>query len=180
MRNNRTTLVKKLEIVDEAERSGNVSATARSYGVQPSQIRRWRKNYQIIKEFAEKSPKRVTIHPGRKLDNPNLENMVFDWIMEQRKAELAVSTGDVIDKAVSIDPEFMEGDEKKRIYWVYRFMLRKHLAVRTRTHVSQDTAAAMLPVKQDYCRRIMMSYRQRINNPKLLMTMDETAVYLNC
>ena len=59
-------------------------------------------------------------------------------------------------------------------------MACKHLAVRTRTRVSQDTAAAMLPVKQDYCRRIMMSYRQRINNPKLLINMDETAIYLNC
>ena len=64
--------------MDEAEKSCNLSATARSYGVQPSQIRRWRKNYQKIKEFAEKSPKRATIHPGRKLDNPNIEKMVFD------------------------------------------------------------------------------------------------------
>ena len=106
MRNNRTTLVKKLEIVNEVERSENVSATAWSYAVQPSQIRRWRKNYQKIKEFAEKSPKRVTVHAGRKLENTNLENMVFDWIMGQRKAELAVSSIYIIDKAVSIDPEF--------------------------------------------------------------------------
>ena len=74
MRNNRTTPVKKLIIVNEAEKSGNLPATARSYGVQPSQIRRWRKNNQTIKEFDEKSPKRITIHRGRKLDNPNIEN----------------------------------------------------------------------------------------------------------
>ena len=92
---------------------------------------------------------------------------------------MAVSTHDVIDKAVSIDPELKEGDEKKRIHWMYKFMACKHLAVRTRTRVSQDTAASMFPVKQHYCRRIIVSYHQRINNPKLLINMDEAAVHLN-
>ena len=59
-------------------------------------------------------------------------------------------------------------------------MARKHLAVRTNNLFSQDTAAAILTVKQDYSRPIMTSYHQSINNPKLLMNMDRTAVYLNC
>ena len=71
--------------------------------------------------------------------------------MEQRRAELIFSTHNVIDKAVPIDLEFMGGDEKKQVYWDYIFMFRNHLAVRTRTRVSQEIAVAMLPVKQDYC-----------------------------
>ena len=63
--------------------------------------------------------------------------------------ELAVSTLDIINKAVSIDPEFKEGDQKNRIYWVSRFIARKNLAIRTRTCVSQDSEAGMLPVKQE-------------------------------
>ena len=74
MRNNRTMLFKKLEMVDKSGRSGNVSGTARSYGLQPSEIRRWRSDYQKIKEFVEKSLTCAIVHPARKLDNPNIEN----------------------------------------------------------------------------------------------------------
>lgn len=31
-------------------------------------------NYQKIKKFAEKSLARASVYPGRKLENPNLEN----------------------------------------------------------------------------------------------------------
>ena len=98
--------------------------------------------------------------------------------MEQRKAKLAVPTIDFIDKAVSIDPEFKRGDKNKRIHCLYKFKSRKQLAVRTRTRGSQDTAAAMLPETR-LCRSMMISYHQRINNPKLLINMDETTIYLN-
>ncbi len=54
------------------------------------------------------------------------------------------------------------------------------LSVRMRTRVSQITADAMQPVKQNSCKRIMTSFRNRINNPKFLVNMDETAVFLNC
>ena len=63
------TSVKKLEMANEAVRSGNVSVTDKSYIVQPSQIRRWQKNYKKINKFVEKSTTHVTIHPGRKLEN---------------------------------------------------------------------------------------------------------------
>ena len=56
------------------ERSGNMHVTEKSYGVQPSRIGRWGKNYQKIKKFAEKSFTHVTVHPGWKLKNRNLEN----------------------------------------------------------------------------------------------------------
>ena len=46
--------------------------------------------------------------------------MGFDWIMDQRRAELDASALDIIDKAVSIDQGFKVRDEKKRI-----FMARK-------------------------------------------------------
>ena len=66
-----------------------------------------------IKEFVKKSPTRITAHTVPKLENPNLENIVFDWIMDQMRVELAVSTFYTINKAASIDFEFKGGDENK-------------------------------------------------------------------
>lgn len=133
-----------------------------------------------MKEFAEKLPTRLTFHLGWELDNLNLENLVLHWIMEPTRAELTVSTLDIIGKDASVDPEFNKEDEKKHIHWVYKFMALENLAVGTRTCASQDIPAPFLPVKKDYCRGIMISYRQRFNNPKLLINMDETVIYFIC
>ena len=70
--------------------------------------------------------------------------------MAQRNAELAVSTIDIIDKAMSIDANFRSGDQGKLMHWVYEFIKRRRLSVRTRTHKSQITDAAMQSVKQDF------------------------------
>ena len=38
----------------------------------------------------------------------------------------------------------------------------------------------MQSVKQDFCRCLMTSYNNTLRNPRFLVNMDETAVYLNC
>ena len=63
---------------------------------------------------------------------------------------LAVSTLNVIDKARQIDASFRNGYQKKLVYWVYDFMKRRHLSVRTRTPKIQITDATMQSVKVEY------------------------------
>ena len=60
-------------MLNEAERSGNVSQTAKPYGLKQSEIRRWRKIIKKTKQFPEKSATRVIIHRGQKLENSNLQ-----------------------------------------------------------------------------------------------------------
>ena len=100
--------------------------------------------------------------------------------MGQRRCEKLVSTTDIIDRAVFLHPNFKRDDEKKRIYWVYRFLKRRRLSIRARTRVSQITDAAMQTVKRSYCQQLMASYHQRIDNTKYQINMDETCVHLNC
>ena len=54
------------------------------------------------------------------------------------------------------------------------------LPARTRTRVSQVTAAAIQLIRQQFCRRLMTSCKHRINDPHLLVNMDEIAVYFKC
>ena len=63
---------------------------------------------------------------------------------------------------------------------MYEFLRLRHLSVRIRTRVSQITNAAMQPVKRDFCRRLMTSFKSRTTNPKYPINMDEIAVYLKC
>ena len=174
------TLSQKLQVVDEAAETGNVRKTAAKWNVYPSTIRKWRKNYENIKEGAAASPRKLTLHPGAKAEAIELETQLYDWVTEQREAELAVSTLEIIDKALSINPQFKNGNAITLQNWVYRFMKRHSLSVRSRTRVSQVTQSAMQSVRQQYCRHVMTSYANNINNPHYLINMDETAIYLNC
>ena len=108
-----------------------------------------------------------------------MESEVYSWVINQRNAELAVSTCDVFDKALSLNPQFKSANQVMLKGRVYRFMVRYRLSVPTHTRVSQITDTAMRTVRRDCCRRLMTSYRARINYPHLLINMDETAVYLN-
>lgn len=45
--------------------------------------------------------------------------MVFDWALEEKRAQLVVSILDIFDKTLLIDLQFREGDEKKRIHWAH-------------------------------------------------------------
>ena len=38
----------------------------------------------------------------------------------------------------------------------------------------------MEAVVKDYSRRLMMSYKARINNPKNFFSIDKTSIYMNC
>ena len=99
--------------------------------------------------------------------------------MSQRNPELAVSTIDLIYIAMSIEGNFRGGDRRKLMHWVYEFMKRRGLSVRTRTRESQTSDVEIQSVKQDFCRRLMTSYNNTTPNPRFLVNMDETAVYLN-
>ena len=174
------SLSQKVEIVEAAQASGNIRQTARKYKVQPSQIRCWRTNVQERTHLAEQNPSRLNVHKGRKILDLNIEQAVYTWIIAQRNAELAVSTLDIINNAMSIDANFRDGNRVRLIRWVHDFTKRRRLCVRVRTHNSQITNEAMQSVKQDYNRRIMKSFDTHIRDPHYLVNMDETAVYLNC
>ena len=112
----------KLRIVDEAYRlSGNIKPTAREWRVQPSQIRSWRRKYATLESVAERSPPNLTVHTGGAVQHLELEWQLYGWVTNQRAEEMAVSTADIMDKAVSIDLSFESGDETKLRHWVHCF-----------------------------------------------------------
>ena len=152
---------------------------ARKHKLKPGQIRQWRKNIQETTRLASMSPKKLSINHGKKLENAELEETVYIGILKQREEELAISTLNIINKARSIDASFRCGNQKKLAYWVYDFMKHRNSSVHTHTRKSQLTAAVTQSVKVDYCRRLMTSYNSHILDPRYLLKMDETALYLS-
>lgn len=84
-----------------------------------------------------------------------------------------MSTYHVIDKALSINPEFEGPDTEKQLAWAYKFLKRRNFP-------NQITPSAIQSVKQDFCFRVMPNFRNRITNESSLVNMDETEIHLNC
>ncbi|GFU29977.1 pogo transposable element with KRAB [Trichonephila clavipes] len=81
---------------------------------------------------------------GRKRSNrhgkvkwPALEESLLRWVVDQRNAGRSISTVKIRLRVKSMAEKMQITDFKGRINWVYRFMRRKNLGVRSRTTMCQ-------------------------------------------
>ena len=72
---------------------------------------------------------------------------------------------DIINKAMSIDANFRNGNRVRLMGSVHDFMKRRRLCERVRTRKSQITNAVMEFVKQNYNHRIITLFNARIRDP---------------
>ncbi len=90
---------------------------------------------------------------------PDLEETLHDLFMENRCAEYSISAPNIIDKAISLDPNFKYANEITLRNCVYQFMKRRNLVIRTRNRVSQMRSTATEPFHRDFRRRLMTVYK---------------------
>lgn len=96
----------------------NVRATTKHFSntalyIQPSQKRKWEREEQELREKAKVNPNAGSLHKGRAVGNENLEQEVYDWIVQQEFSRLAVSTTSIVAKALPLDPGFKQADVRK-------------------------------------------------------------------
>ena len=70
-----------MEAVEFLEQCENVRKTTRKFGVEPCQIRECRENYLKIKERQEKKPRNLKMQSGTSVENPNLVESLYHWVM---------------------------------------------------------------------------------------------------
>ena len=175
MRNNKISLSQELQILQFAGNSGNLGLLHGSLKFNRAKIG----NGEIILKKLNCKLKTLLENYGPKLENKELGENIYLWMLCQWESELAVSTQNIVDKALSLEPMFHNDDAGKLKNWVYDFLKRRNLSMRTRIHKSQITESAIQSGKRDYCRNIMIPYCNLIGNPKYFLKIDETAVYLN-
>ncbi|XP_056407556.1 uncharacterized protein LOC130300905 [Hyla sarda] len=124
----------KLKVVEYAKQHGN-RAAARHFGEPPTEctIREWRKDEAKIKIL----PKTKCNGRSGIVKWPQLENLVKEFVLNQRKAGIALSTKMIIFEAVKIGKALQIQDFKGTTSWCQRFMKRHDLRMRTRTRIAQ-------------------------------------------
>ena len=82
----------------------------------------------------------MAVHSRISLQKSNLEDYLNHWVMENRFVEHSISRTDTIDKAISLDPNFRNSNKITLQNWVFQFLKRNNMAIRTRTRVGEIKA----------------------------------------
>ena len=132
---------KKIEILEEAENTGNLKVVARKYGVCPKSIRDWRKNKLKIKENIANG-RSESRHCKWQVGNnrfPEMEMVLSAWVTDAREQGFVVSRKLMSSQALNLLQEMQIPHEsfKASMGWVVRFMERHHLTTRTVSTLNQ-------------------------------------------
>ena len=123
MHRRRFTIAEKLRIlrVQIAEALSD-KATFRRFGIQGSQLVRWRSN---MEKFTLISKTNKSVGEGRKSLYHEAESAIRDFILEIREQRGVVSVRSVIFKLHELCPEARDKSFRSKQQWVYRYLRRE-------------------------------------------------------
>ena len=127
------TTAKKLEIIKCAQDNKNIAEAARQFNVDESNIRRWMKQKNVLEKL---NPKKRSMRKG-KPKWIQLEKKLKEYVLNLRKQNFQVSTVDIKYKAKQYAKEDGINDFVGTNYWVFKFMKRNNLSVRSTTSIGQ-------------------------------------------
>lgn len=141
-------------------------------------VRKWRSKFDQISFLEENGNiKKRSVGSGRTPDNPELESLLFDWIVDRRLMSYAVKIGDVQKMALPIAAELEIDKFKASNHWLSNFFNRHHLSLRKST--------TLFKLEDEEIVRRALFYKSFIDNIDFsqydlshMVAMDETAVYM--
>ena len=115
------TIAEKEVIIKAYERTGNLRETARKFDISPSTLSGWLANIEKIKDSNLKKTDYRNKGAGRKLDSDEYDEAIINFIKEARENEVAITSSEVILKAIEFIPSFKEKSYDSLHHWFKRF-----------------------------------------------------------
>lgn len=169
----------KRTLIEESKLS-SIAAVSRKYGIHERSLKRWRADLDLNLEESKNSRRKPGA--GRKPILGELENQIFDWIIDRRQRSLVVSRED-IKKFASEAFEYMKStsnedfkDFKASNHWLDNFMKRNHLSLRKSTTLFKLEDSEIVKRAINY-KNFIEKTDFRKYDEDFVICMDETAVY---
>ena len=115
------TIAEKEVIIKAYERTGNLRETARKFDISPSTLSGWLANIEKIKDSNLKKTDYRNKGACRKLDSDEYDEAIINFIKEARENEVAITSSEVILKAIELIPLFKEKSYDSLHHWFKRF-----------------------------------------------------------
>ena len=165
----------KLKAVERAE-TPSKEAAARQFRVDSKRIRVWCSQKDQLKALKEekKSTRKRLDGAGRKPNDVQMEEELFEWIVDLHSCHLHVSrqTIRMQAKTLSTDDDF-----KASRGWLGRFMKRYALSLRRKTTVSQAVPSDVIPKLVSFVLRLWSLQVRHKYPTSSIFAMDEIACW---
>jgi len=127
------TLKKRIEIVDEVIKYKNMKEIAKKYNVLPIQICNWEKRRKEYLKMIKIRPNATNITRGGQVTEEYkvVEEKLLTWIQECINKKIYLSAKQIIQKSLSLNSKFHKGKMQSLLRWLYRFLKRNKLKIRT-------------------------------------------------
>ncbi|KAG7344129.1 DDE superfamily endonuclease [Nitzschia inconspicua] len=149
----------------------SLKSVARSHGVDPAQLRRWRRDREKL-EMSSKGNK--TLGKGRKSSITHLEELIIGWALELREVGIGISYSRLQVRACQVDENFRSKPKEQQYHTIRRLCMSNELVVRRGTNVAQDPPQQAI----DQAREWLEEIRPFISVPDLaqiyIINMDQT------
>ena len=167
----------KLKAIEKAEIYSK-EAAARECRVDAKRIRVWcsQKEQLLALKKKKKSTRKRLSGAGRKPKDVEMEEELFQWIVELRSRHLRVSRSMIRlqAKKLSSDDEF-----KASRGWLQRFMNRHDLSLRRKTTVSQSVPSDVIPKLVSFILHLRSLQARHVYPTDSIFAMDETACWMD-
>ena len=170
----------KLKIVSEtAQRlaSGeSLRAVARSYAVDPSQIRKWRAK---AVQLAQTKRSKKSLATGRKGRLKDHEEELMEWAFDLRGDGTALTYFDLVRKAIEVCPDFGNLTKSQQYHSVRRLCLSNCFLKRRFTHISQRLPQETEEESQQWLQVMRPIVSAPNVQKKFVLNMDQTPMYFS-
>jgi len=161
-------------------RNGSVRQTARLFDVPPSTMQGW---VQKINEYfsTKRKPSSYKLKAGgRKSDSFEYDRILLDFIKEGREYGMAITSSEVINKAIEIIPGFKEKTYQALHHWFKRFRQRYSYSIRKVTKMAQTLPKNYSDYIESYLSLAVRDMVQKNTdiNSYLVANVDETPLVL--
>ena len=170
----------KLKIVNQtAQRlttGESLRSIARSFAVDPSQIRKWRAKAVQLAQTKRSKKSLVTGRKGRLKDH---EEVLMEWAFNLRDEGMALTYWDLVRKAIEVCDGFGNLTKEQQYHSVRRLCLRNCFLKRRFTHISQQLPQETEEESQQWL-QVMRPIVSAPNVQKqFVLNMDQTPMYLS-
>ena len=167
----------KLQALDwHRQNGGNITQTAREFGVDRKRIREWLANEDLLMMHRRGSDaKKRRLGGGGQPVSQDLDMQVLDFLLDERAAGRPVSNRDLKEKA----REFAQGDQNLANFqasdgWLRRWKKRNAVGIRRGTNESQKLPEDLAEKVHDFQQAVFRKRREHDYTMANIGNMDET------
>lgn len=167
-------------VLNHYEKCGKLRETAKYFDIPPSTLAGWiKKKDEYYTTTIKKTNYRLK-PGGRKSDSQEYDDILVEFIKEGRASDLAITSSEVIFKAIQIIPEFKYKSYNSLHLWFKRFRTRNSYSIRRITKVAQRLPKNVLEnVREFLYNALKDNYEYNTDiNANIIANVDETPIVL--